>query len=345
MASVRFLTGGDVAPNRKAGAGLFGGIVSRFRAAGASFVNLEGPLSAKGEPVRGKPICFRGTPASVDGLAEAGISCVNLANNHMLDFGEVALFDTMSLLDARQIGRFGAGRNLDEAGKGCILERNGIRVGFVGYTPTLPAGYAASASAAGVNPLQVHTAYRPLANPLEYPGVAPAIVTWTDAVQLKALRENIASLRKRADVVIVYMHWGSSLSAHVHDFQRELAYAAVAAGAHAVFGGHNHVLSAIEFHQGRPIVYCSGNLLFDHRISFFTHETHKTFLFGATIDASGFRDCYLLPVGTGVEEPPRLLARQDPLWKEIVDGVQALSRNFGTRLVAREDAVEVRPEI
>ncbi len=343
MATVRFLTGGDVAPDRANGAGLFGEIAARFRAADASFFNLEGHLSARGAPVRGKAICFRGAPPGIDGLAEAGISCVNLANNHMLDFGDDALLDTMSALDARRIGRFGAGRDLDEAARGFILDSQGIRVGFIGYTSTLPAGYAATAASPGVNPLQAYTAYRPAANPLEYPGVAPNIVTWMDAVHLETLRESVAAVRKRADVAIVYMHWGASLSAHVHDFQREIAHTAIEAGAHAVFGGHNHVLSAIEFHRGCPIVYCSGNLLFDHRIAFFTDETLKTFLFGATIDEDGLHDCYLLPVATGVGEPPRLLARREARWKEIADQVQSLSRNFGARFDVQEDAVGVRP--
>ncbi|OGA39085.1 MAG: hypothetical protein A3G24_14055 [Betaproteobacteria bacterium RIFCSPLOWO2_12_FULL_62_13] len=85
-------------------------------------------------------------------------------------------------------------------------------------------------------------------------------------------------------------HWGSSMSPHVHDFQREIGTAAIDAGAHAVFGGHQHVVSAIEFYKRCPIVHCSGNLLFDKWEPFFNEETLKTFLFGATVDADGLRD-------------------------------------------------------
>lgn len=342
MANLHFLTGGDVAPMRESGSGMLGEIAARFRQADVSFLNLEAALSEKGEPARGKTTIFRGTPASADGLAEAGLACVNIANNHILDYGESAMFETIELLERRAIGHFGAGRNSDEARRSFILEKNGIRFGFLGYTTTLPAGYAATASSAGVNPLQVYTAYQPRANPFEYPGVTPSIVTWTDPVHLKQLRDDVGALAKQVNIVIVYVHWGSSLSPHVHDFQREIGQAAIDAGAHAVFGGHKHVVSAIEFYKGCPIVHCSGNLLFDKWVPFFTDETLKTFLFGATVGPGGLRDCYLLPAKNGVGVPPRLLPRHDPLWQEIFDDLQAQCSAFGTQLVAREDAVEVR---
>jgi poly-gamma-glutamate capsule biosynthesis protein CapA/YwtB (metallophosphatase superfamily) len=341
MGTAHFMTGGDVAPGRKNGSGMFGEIAARFRQADVSFLNLENALSEKGELLRGKPFYHRGNPSHVDGLVEAGFSCVNIANNHILDFGEPALFETVGELDRKAIGHFGAARNLDEARRCYILEKNGIRFGFLGYSTTLPIGFAATPSSAGVNPLQVHTAYRPRANPFEYPGVTPSIVTWTEPADLQRLRDDVGALRKQVAVVIVYLHWGSSMTPYVHDFQREIARTAIDAGAHAIFGGHQHVMSAIEFYKGCPIVHCSGNLLFDKWEPFFTDETLKTFLFGATVDRDGLHDCYLLPAKNGVGTPPRLLSRRDPLWQEIFDDLQAMCRDLDTRLVAREDAVEV----
>jgi len=187
MANVNFLTGGDVAPIRKTGLGMFGGIAPLFQRADVSFFNLVLPLSDRGEPARGKAIAHRGMPVNIDGLAEAGVSCVNLANNHVLDFGDAAMFDTIDLLEGKAIGHFGAGRNLDEARKGCIVEKNGLRIGFLGYSTTLPTGFAATSVCPGVNPLQAYTAYQPKGSLLEYPGTAPHIVSWTDPVHLQVL--------------------------------------------------------------------------------------------------------------------------------------------------------------
>ena len=341
MAKVNFLTGGDVAPIRKTGAGMFGDIAPLFQRAEVSFFNLELPLSERGEWARGKPLCHRGLPVNIDGLAEVGVSCVNLANNDVLDFGDDALFDTVDLLDRHAIGRFGAGRNLDEARQGCSVEKNGLRIGFLGYSTTLPTGFAATSACPGVNPLQVHTAYQPNRSLLEYPGTAPQIVSWTDPAHLQRLRDDVAAYRKKVNVLIVYVHWGTSMSPQVHDFQREIGKAAIDAGAHAVFGGHQHVLSAIEFYRDCPIVHGSANLLFDTWASFFNAENLKTFLFGATLTADGLRDCYLLPVKTGVDVPPLRLQRGDPQWQAIFEDLQRHSRAFGTRLTARDDGIEV----
>ena len=342
MANASFLTGGDVAPIRKTGLGMFGDIAPLFQRADVSFFNLELPLSDRGEPARGKAIFHRGMPVNIDGLAEVGVSCVNLANNHVLDYGDVAMFDTIDLLDRKAIGHFGAGRNIDEARKGYIVEKNGTRIGFLGYSTTLPTGFAATSGCPGVNPLQAYTAYQTKGSLLEYPGTGPQIISWTDPLHLQRLRNDIETFRKQVNVLIVYVHWGTSMSPQVHDFQREIGKAAIDAGAHALFGGHQHVMSAIDFYKGCPIVHGSANLLFDTWASFFTEETLKTFLFGATIEADGLRDCYLLPVKTGVDVPPLLLSCRDPQWKAICEGLQRHSRAFGTQLTAREDAIEVR---
>lgn len=343
MKSATFITGGDVAPIRETGREMFGDIAPLFRKADFSFFNLELPLSDRGEAIRGKPICFRGPPVMIDGIAEAGVPCANLANNHVLDYGVDAMLDTIDVLNGRAVGHFGAGRDLDEARSGHIIEKNGLRVGFLGYTTTLPTGFAATSDGPGVNPLQAYTAYQPQGSLLEYPGTAPRIVSWTDPDHLQRLRTDVEIFGRQVDVLLVYVHWGTSMSPHVHDFQGEIGKAAIDAGAHAVFGGHQHVVSAIEFHRGRPIVHGSGNLLFDPRPSFFTDETLKTFLFGASVGPDGLRDCYLLPARTGVDAPPRLLAARDPLWMAIYEDLQEHSCALGTQLVAREDAIEVRP--
>jgi len=339
---VNFLTGGDVAPIRKTGTGMFGDIAPLFRRADVSFFNLELPLSERGVAVRGKAICHRGMPVNIDGLVDVGVSCVNLANNHLLDFGDVAMFDTLDLLDRKAIGHCGAGRNLDAARQGCVVEKNGLRIGFLGYSTTLPTGFAATAESPGVNALQAYTAYQPKGSLLEYPGMAPRIMSWTDPAHLQRLRSDVETFRKQVNVLIVYVHWGTSMSPQVHDFQREIGTTAIDAGAHAVFGGHQHVMSAIEFYKGCPIVHGSANLLFDTWTSFFNDETLKTFLFGATLAADGLRDCYLLPVKTGVDVPPLLLSRRDAQWQAIFEDVQRHSHAFETRLTAREDAIEVR---
>jgi poly-gamma-glutamate capsule biosynthesis protein CapA/YwtB (metallophosphatase superfamily) len=266
---------------------------------------------------------------------------VNIANNHILDYNDEGLLETLDALAERGIPYFGAGANLAAARKPCIVEKSGLRVGFLGYTTTLPRGFAASESAAGVNPLNVNTAYQAKRNLPEYPGVAPHIVTWTEPADLERMRADLKSLAAQADVVLVYVHWGTSMTPYVHDFQKEIGRAAIDAGAHAVFGGHQHVVCGIEFYKGCPIVHGSGNLLFDKWEPFFTDETLKTFLVGATLEPGTVRDIFVLPVKNGVGVPPTLLPRSGPMWAEIHSDLVQQSRVFGTGITAREDRIEI----
>ncbi|HSQ05033.1 MAG TPA: CapA family protein, partial [Burkholderiales bacterium] len=185
--------------------------------------------------------------------------------------------------------------------------------------------------------------YEARRNLAEYPGAAAHIVTWAEAEDLERLRTDVQSLAKRADVVIVYVHWGTSMTQYVHDFQKEIGHAAIDAGAHAVFGGHQHVVCGIEFYKGCPIVHGSGNLLFDKWEPFFTDETLKTFLIGATLEPGRVRDIYALPVKNGVNEAPTLLPRADALWQEIHKDLALRSQPFDTKVTAREDRIEISP--
>jgi poly-gamma-glutamate synthesis protein (capsule biosynthesis protein) len=74
---------------------------------------------------------------------------------------------------------------------------------------------------------------------------------------------DVASARRQADVVIVALHSGTEYSPNPNAVQRELAHAAVDAGAALVLGSHPHVLQGIEFYRGAPIIYSLGNFVFD----------------------------------------------------------------------------------
>ncbi len=141
-ASCTLLVGGDVAPIRKEGRGMFGAVAPLFQEADLAFANLEHSLSRKGRLMAGKPFFHRGGPESVEGLAEARFDALAVANNHILDYGEEALFDTLGRLEARSLPYTGAGKNLAEARKPVILERRRLRVGILAYSSTLPQGFA-----------------------------------------------------------------------------------------------------------------------------------------------------------------------------------------------------------
>jgi len=261
--SARLVFGGDVAVLRNKPGNVLGELTETIRDADLAVANLEFALSDRGRPVRGKIYPHKGPASALAALVEAGFDAFNLANNHMLDYGEDPLLDTLDGLAKAGIVAFGAGRNANEAARPVVIERSGLKIGLLGFTTTLPTGFAATEDSPGVDPFRVITTYRPSRNLDEYPGSAAIVETRPDRDDLAQLVARIEALKAETDLVLVYGHWGTSMTEAVHDFQREIGHTAIDAGASAVFGGHQHVVSAVEFYKARPIVHGLGNLVFD----------------------------------------------------------------------------------
>ena len=194
-----------------------------------------------------------------------------------------------------------------------------------------------------MNPLRVKTSYTPLRNLDEYPASEPVIHSWAVAEDLARMKVDVGRLKEQVDLVFVYQHWGASMRHEVHEHQREIGHAAIDSGACAVFGGHQHVLSGIEFYHGRPIVHSTGNLIFDEIEPFFTDEASQTFLLGGRMDKGGVRDLYLIPCHCGVGGAPRLLSPMRGEGRKIVNMMQKLSAPYGTDISVRDGEVAVSP--
>ena len=118
----------------------------------ALLCNLECCISERGRRtarVRGKPFFFRAPPAAVEALAAVGTSAVSLANNHALDYEQLALADTLEHLAAAGIAAAGAGADVERARRGAVVAAGDLRVGLLAATDH-PAQYAATHDAPGV---------------------------------------------------------------------------------------------------------------------------------------------------------------------------------------------------
>ncbi len=336
------LAGGDVALNRTGGRGAFGALARRFGSAGAAFVNLELPLSDRGEPQPEK-ILLRGSPRMAEALTEARMDFLSLANNHILDYGDDAFADTLALLESRGIPFAGAGPSLRAARRAAVIERGGLRIGLLAFSSIIPRGFAAGPGKSGLNPVRALTAYRPWRDLGEYPGTPPEILTWADPADLGRMKRDIRALKKRVDLAIVNHHWGTSMNHAVQDFQAEIGRASVDAGADLVLGGHAHVLQGIEFHRCRPIVYSMGNLIFDFDIPFFTKASRQAFLFGCKLTKAGAEGCHLIPCASGDFEAPRILSPGRGAGRGIAGLMGRLSEPLGTQIRASGARLLVRP--
>src|SRR5712672_588852 len=259
---------GDVNLMNVADAGVpFARVGETLRSAGLVFANLECLLY---EPPAGHTVEHEGFFADPEiageALQTASIAAVGLANN--VNYGAAAIAASIERLDRIGIRHAGAGADLATARPPAMVERGGLRTGFLQRSSVYwPTNHEATAHGCGIAVIRGHTAYqvpahkiRPEIPPMNRPGVPPIVVTWADREYLAAFAADIASLRREADIVVASCHWG--LGEEVLDYMTEIAHAAIDAGADIVIGHGPHYSLPVEIYREKPIFYGLGSFSF-----------------------------------------------------------------------------------
>jgi poly-gamma-glutamate capsule biosynthesis protein CapA/YwtB (metallophosphatase superfamily) len=246
------------------------GVADTFAKADLTLLNLECTISVRGTPNPIKSFTFRAPPVSARSLADAGVDLVTLANNHAMDYGPVALADTISLLGDQGIGTIGAGADSSHARAPLIFDRNGLRVAFLGYLE----GFTDASGWSALSWEATATA----------PGVAIA--------RLAHIRSDVADAKRHADVVVVMFHSGLAQIANPTSLQRKLADTALAAGASLVINASPHRLQGTRRSGNTFIAYSLGNFVFDQSRGVFNDSA----ILDVTLDKSGVKSVRFVPV-------------------------------------------------
>ncbi len=200
-------------------------------------INNEFPYSNRGEAIPGKAFTFRAYPKRVTVLNQLGVDIVNLANNHMCDYGELAIIDTIDTLDAADIAHVGAGKNLEEASKPYYYICNGRKISIVSAT-------------------QIERTYNYTKEATE---TTPGVLKTLDPTKfVKVIKE----AKSNSDYCIVMVHWGTEGVYNYEIDQVSLANAFEKAGADVIIGGHTHCLQGVSYVNDVPIIYSLGNFWF-----------------------------------------------------------------------------------
>ena len=185
-------------------------------------------------------------------LQQIGIDVASQANNHSLDLGRTSLLKTQQLLRDRGIAHVGAGIDLEHASRAVVLEKHGVRIGFLAYSSTHPwvGGLPADANSAGIAPLD------------------PDLI-----------RSNVDELGTRVDCVVVSVHWGKENLHYPPPDCLALGRQMVDWGARIVIGHHPHMIQGYEEYGGAHIFYSLGNFLFpdypDQGLDFHGEQRHS----------------------------------------------------------------------
>jgi len=190
-------------------------------------------------------LTFCSKPAYMQALTDSGVDIIGLTGNHQNDYGREDAVTSLDIYDEAGLPVYGGGRNKEEAFAPLYLEHNGNRLAFLGansYGPTF--AWATD----------------------DKPGSAEF-----DLNIMSATIRNIKQLG-RAEVVLAELQYQESYNVEPLFDQRQNFNALTRAGADIVTGVQSHVPQAMEFTDGKLILYGLGNLYFDQMWSQSTRE-------------------------------------------------------------------------
>ena len=162
-------------------------------------------------------------PDHVQALLEGSVEMVNTVNNHCMDFLQAGYQDSIDTLDQAGILRFGT------VYPGQSFGYDDLGVVDVGDIRFGFVGF-----------------------------------TYPQDSDQKKIASRIQKLRQEegCDVVIVSLHWGRETHMTPETWQIAYAKQVIGAGADMIWGHHPHVIQPIQFYQGKPILYSTGNFTF-----------------------------------------------------------------------------------
>jgi poly-gamma-glutamate synthesis protein (capsule biosynthesis protein) len=208
-------------------------------------INLETAVTAKGEPWPRKPIQYRMEPRNIGVLKAAHVDFCSLANNHVLDWSYIGLRDTVLSLTEAGIAHAGAGRHRAHAGAPAILnvanKGRAIVVSFATPSGHVPLEWAAGERRPGVN----------LIEPNER--------------GFEAVKQLALGLKQSGDILVASAHAGANYGHAIEPGERELFLRLIdEAGFDLIHCHSSHHLKAIEIHNGRPVLYGTGDVINDY---------------------------------------------------------------------------------
>jgi poly-gamma-glutamate capsule biosynthesis protein CapA/YwtB (metallophosphatase superfamily) len=285
----------------------------------AMIVNLETAITRNSTP-EPKGINYKMNPDNMPCLTVVGIDCCVLVNNHVLDWGNPGLLETLNTLAAAGIRTAGAGRNIVQAEAPAIIEIDGMRrvllFAFGSITSGIPGDWAAGDDKPGVSLLE----------------------NLSDRT-LGRIAARVQAARRPGDLVVASLHWGGNWGYRIPLERRYFAHALIERAAVDVIHSHSsHHPLAIEIHRGKPILYGCGDFINDYEgisgYEEFRSDLTAMYLPTFATSDSTLVDFRLVPFRMGKFRLNRA-TREDAIW--LRDTLDRESSKFGTEVTLNED--------
>jgi len=292
MYNLKLLAVGDISLYTKHNEYPFYAIEDTLREKDILFGNLETVLSISGTAAE-KAVLLHMSPDKAVYLKDAGFDVLNVANNHIMDLGAEGFHNTLAALRERNLNFIGVS-DKPEADRFVILERHGIRLGFLAYCESVVS--------------------------------LPEKRVWVNEIKASNIFKDIQFIKSKCDFIIVSLHWGIENVFYPSPRQIELARKLIDCGASLILGHHPHVvqgiecISGIEEYKHGLIVYSLGNFQFTPAISY--SRTNHSIIVHIEFGTSGIENYYIIPVMIDKNYTP---VPMDAYKKEMVDFLDKIS--------------------
>ncbi|HEX5169701.1 MAG TPA: CapA family protein [Cyclobacteriaceae bacterium] len=280
----------------------WGNVLSLMNGTDLNLINLETTLTYSVNEVH-KTFNFKAAPDKVKSLLNANISIVNLANNHILDYGEEGLLETITTLASAGIKFIGAGNNISEALAPVIVDRDSIKLGVLGLTDNEPGWKATS---------------RPGTNYLDI----------SDKRERAVILNSIEELRKKCDVLIVSIHWGPNMQKEPPSGFITFAHDMINCGASVIHGHSAHIFQGIECFNNGIVLYDTGDFVDDYAVDPELRNDLSAF-FILRVSTSGIVDLEFIPIAISGYQVNQAVGA-DRAW--VIQHMMKLSSVFGTKV-------------
>lgn len=296
MTSLRLIAVGDIWLQTQNNRDPFERIKIELKNKDTLFGNLETVLSTKGKMMK-KPHVLFSPPDHVKYLKEAGFDVVNIANNHSLDLGIDGFINTLDVLNNNDILFVGGNKN-KESPRHAIIEKNGIKLGFLAY--------------------------------------ASGHFKIPDEIVINKLKENeiakdIKDIKDDCDFTIISLHWGTENVFYPSPTQIKLAHSLIDHGAYLILGHHPHVVQAIEKYNEGLIAYSLGNFQFNTKRPYC--RTNKTMMLCVDFDKTGIKNYKVIPCNIDQDFIPFVVERSKK--ENILSFIESISDKVSSRTITK----------
>lgn len=198
-----------------------------------NILDLECPLTVGDNKIIKTGPHIKAHPITSEILPFLNCKHVVTANNHFKDYGWAGMLETYQTLNSQGVSWLGSGKNINEASKLMVLEKEGIKISLLNMAE---------------HEWSIASTSEPGCNSIDYP---------------RSLQQIQTAKSDGSEFVVVIIHGGHENYPLPSPRMKALFRFMIDAGADAVVGHHTHIISGYEVYKNKPIFYSLGNFCFD----------------------------------------------------------------------------------